>query len=455
MAYIGSTPTSQNFTSGTDYFSGTGSQTAFTLTRTVNSVNDIEVVINNVVQQPSTAYTLSGTTITFTSAPSSGTNNIYVRYLATNMQSFTVPANSITRTQLDSNLQAGFQGRNKIINGSMVVDQRNAGASVTPTTSAVFYITDRFRVDVSQNSKLTTQQNQGSVTPPAGFTNYLGVTSSSAYSVTSSDNFTIRQYIEGYNCADLGWGTADAKTVTLSFWVRSSLTGTLGGSFSNFTYSYPFTYTINSANTWEQKSITVVGPTVGTWTTTNAGSIYLFLGLGVGTASSGTAGSWQNALYLSATGATSVVGTSGATFYITGVQLEEGTTATSFEREIYSTTLQKCQRYYYQQNFSASNYFTTLSAQSGGTGRGKFVDFPVSMRAAPTGSFGTLGNAGLYNSAFSNSSTASSVTFYTTTNSSGISMNVGNTGLMTAGNAVVLDPVITGSSNTVAFTSEL
>ena len=110
MAYIGSTPTSQNFTSGTDYFSGTGSQTAYTLTRTVNSVNDIEVVINNVVQQPSTSYTLSGTTITFTSAPSSGTNNIYVRYLATNMQSFTVPANSIDRNKLSTDLQNALAG---------------------------------------------------------------------------------------------------------------------------------------------------------------------------------------------------------------------------------------------------------------------------------------------------------------------------------------------------------
>jgi hypothetical protein len=214
MAYIGSTPTSQNFTSGTDYFSGTGSQTAYTLTRTVNSVNDIEVVINNVVQQPSTAYTLSGTTITFTSAPSSGTNNIYVRYLATNMQSFTVPANSITRTQLDSNLQAGFQGRNKIINGHMVVDQRNAGASVTPTTTS--YVLDRWLAGLSVTSKFSVQQNAGSVTPPAGFTNYLGVTSLSAYTVGAPEQFGIRQSIEGYNVADLNWGTSNAKTITVS-----------------------------------------------------------------------------------------------------------------------------------------------------------------------------------------------------------------------------------------------
>ena len=346
MAYIGSTPTSQNFTSGTDYFSGTGSQTAFTLTRTVNSVNDIEVVINNVVQQPSTAYTLSGTTITFTSAPSSGTNNIYVRYLATNMQSFTVPANSITRSQLDSNLQAGFQGRNRIINGNFVIDQRNAGASVTPATQQ--YTLDRWAQFLSQSSKLTIQQNAGSVTPPVGFTNYLGITSTSAYSINSTDFFNLYQFIEGYNVADLGWGTSNAKTVTLSFWVRSSLTGTFGGSLMNSANdrSYPFIYTISSANTWEQKSITIAGDTSGTWLTTNGVGLRVQLGLGLGSTLTGPAGAWAGAAYYGANGATSVVGTSGATFYITGVQLEEGTTATSFERETYSVTLQKCQRYY-------------------------------------------------------------------------------------------------------------
>lgn len=157
----------------------------------------------------------------------------------------------------------GFGFKNRILNGNMVLDQRNAGASVTPTNT---YTLDRWRSYDSQNSKFTVQQNAGSVTPPAGFTNYLGVTSSSSYSVVSNDYFSILQRIEGYNVADLGWGTANAKTVTLSFWVRSSLTGTFGGSFTNggFTRSYPFSYTISAANTWEQKSITVAGDTTGT-----------------------------------------------------------------------------------------------------------------------------------------------------------------------------------------------
>lgn len=342
MAYIGSTPTSQNFTSGTDYFSGTGSQTAFTLTRTVNSVNDIEVVINNVVQQPSTAYTLSGTTITFTSAPSSGTNNIYVRYLATNMQSFTVPANSISHTHLDSNLQAGFQGRNKIINGSMVVDQRNAGASVSSGGS---FPVDRFYITETTSATFTAQR---STTAPVGFTNSLLFTVGTGASAGASEQVQVRQQIEGYNISDLAWGTANAKTVTLSFQARASIAGTYCVFLqdTNATLSYVAEYTISSANTWEQKSVTITGPTTGTFDTTNSTGVMIAWDLGSGSNFNATAGVWQSAVSARrTTNQTNLVGTSGATFYITGVQLEEGTTATSFEREAYSVTLDKCKRY--------------------------------------------------------------------------------------------------------------
>jgi hypothetical protein len=242
----------------------------------------------------------------------------------------------------------------------MVIDQRNAGASVTPTTSAVGYAVDRTPCSVSQNSKLTVQQNAGSVTPPTGFVNYLGVTSSSAYSILTSDFFNLAQNIEGFNVADLAWGTASAATVTLSFWVRSSLTGTFGGSLRNSAgnRSYPFSYTISTANTWEQKSITIAGDTSGTWLTTNGTGITVSIGLGVGSTYSGTAGAWAGANYASATGATSVVGTNGATFYITGVQLEKGSTATSFDYRPYGTELQLCQRYY--QGLSSSTVFSVL-----------------------------------------------------------------------------------------------
>jgi hypothetical protein len=292
----------------------------------------------------------------------------------------TATINSMTPTA--DSLQ-GF--RNRIINGDMRIDQRNAGASVTPTSGQ--YLVDRWLAGVTQASKFSVQQNAGSVTPPAGFTNYLGVTSLSAYSIVSSDIFFIAQRIEGLNCADLAWGTANAKTVTLSFWVRSSLTGTFGGSLANSgsTRSYPFTYTISAANTWEQKSVTIAGDTSGTWLTTNGIGINVHFSLGSGSTYSGTAGAWAAANYTSATGATSVVGTNAATFYITGVQLEVGSVATPFERRPYGTELSLCQRYYYKQfGGTSSIYIGGVGLVVSTTALQTVVPFPTQMRIAPT-----------------------------------------------------------------------
>jgi hypothetical protein len=235
--------------------------------------------------------------------------------------------------------------KNRIINGAMVIDQRNAGASVTPTNGQ--YTVDRWQAVLSQASKFSVQQNAGSVTLPAGFTNYLGITSTSAYTVGSSELFNLVHSIEAFNFNDFDWGTANAKTVTISFWVRSSLTGTFGGALNNGSANrfYPFSYTISAANTWEQKSVTIAGDTSGTWAGTNGAGLQIRFGLGVGSTVSGTAGSWSGSTYYSTTGATSVVGTNGATFYITGVQLEVGSSATGFEYVNYQTSLANCQRY--------------------------------------------------------------------------------------------------------------
>jgi hypothetical protein len=269
--------------------------------------------------------------------------------------------------------------RNRIINGAMVIDQRNAGASGT----ASGYTVDRWGFTATQASKFTWQQNAGSVTPPTGFTNYLGFTSSSAYSVLSTDTFLTHQPIEGYNVADLGWGTANAKTVTVSFWVRSSLTGTFGGALVNSAAdrSYPFSYSIPTANTWTSISVTVAGDTSGTWLTTNGIGMYVRFGLGSGTTYSGTSGAWATGNYVQPTGTVSVVGTSSATFYITGVQLEVGSNATSFEYRPYGTELALCQRYYWQSNnpvFTTGVYRTTTVCENGR------LNLPVTMRAAPT-----------------------------------------------------------------------
>jgi len=270
--------------------------------------------------------------------------------------------------QFNSASSMGF--KNRIINSAMVIDQRNAGASVTPTTDNT-YTLDRYITALSQSSKFSVQQNAGSVTPPAGFNNYLGVTSLSAYSVLAGDYFAIQQRIEGFNTLDFGWGAAGASTVTLSFWVRSSLTSTFGGCLANsaFNRSYPFSYTISSANTWEQKTITVAGDTSGTWLKTNGIGIRVNFALGYGaTYGNGTAGAWVGSDLESVTGATSVVGTNGATWYVTGVQLEKGSTATSFDYRPYGTELALCQRY-----FEKSFDIGTAVAQNSGTYNGTAV----------------------------------------------------------------------------------
>lgn len=286
--------------------------------------------------------------------------------------------------------------RNRIINGGMVIDQRNAGASVTNTTSQSF-VTDRFSIYGAVSSKFTGQQNAGSVTPPAGFTNYLGCTSSSAYSVGSGDSFSIYHNIEGFNLADFAWGTASAQSATMSFWVRSSLTGTFAVTLRNNaqTRSYPATYTISAANTWEYKTFVIPGETSGAWVTNNGLGVAVIFNLGAGSAASTTANAWASANYVSATGAVSVVGTSGATFYITGVQLEAGSVATPFERRAYGAELMMAQRYYWQgiPRGVAGGLIATANCQS------RYgIRLPQEMRATPTvGSIGTFGIDDYYN----------------------------------------------------------
>ena len=275
---------------------------------------------------------------------------------------------------------SNMAGRNRIINGGMVIDQRNAGAAVTLTNQG--YGLDRWTTWFSQTGKYTAQQNQGSVTPPVGFVNYHGITSSSAYTVTSTDYFHIAQKVEGYNIADLNWGTANAKTITVSFWVRSSLTGDFGILLRNGAGSHVYgtTYAISSANTWERKTITIVGPTIGTWDSTNGNGIFVIFGLGHGSFQTVSAnGSWLNEGKLGASGATSVVGTSGATFYITGVQLEEGSVATPFEHRQYGQELALCQRYY-------QVFKHRIEDDVASNGKIYFggASFPTQMRATPT-----------------------------------------------------------------------
>jgi len=364
-----------------------------------------------------------------------GTNGI-----TTPMYNGSITANAVTPS---------VNMKNRIINGAMVIDQRNAGASVTPTTGT--YSLDRWFSQASQSSKFSLQQNAGSVTPPTGFVNYLGFTSLSAYTVGANEVFNILQRIEGYNVADLGWGTANAKTVTLSFWVRSSLTGTFGGAIKNSASdrSYPFSYTISSANTWEQKSITVAGDTTGTWLTTTGIGIGLIFSCGTGSTLSGTAGAWAGANYSSATGATSVVGTNGATFYITGVQLEVGSTATSFDYRPYGTELALCQRYYYL-HAKGSGFSIGVGSQYNASNGSIPVFFKQPMRTVPT--LSVTSGSNYYIGYYNGTNATSSAPDLNASSTEMVGLLATNTAA-TAGNA--LDFRTNNASSFVAFQAEL
>jgi hypothetical protein len=290
----------------------------------------------------------------------------------------TATINSMTPTA--DSLQ-GF--RNRIINGAMVIDQRNAGASVTLDSNGVYPV-DRWRCDENTDGAATGEQVQD---VPTGFVNSLKITTTTADGSLSSNQYmAANQFIEGFNTDDLMWGTANAKTITLSFWVRSSLTGTFAAGIDNNAgdRSYVFNYTISSANTFEYKTVTIAGDTSGTWLTNNQRGLGLRFALGAGTNFDGTVGSWQAGSKFSSSGAVSVIGTLNATWYITGVQLEVGSVATPFERRDYGRELMLCQRYFQTLVVSTGSaaYLSSFVATS--TTEGLGVTFlPVPMRAAP------------------------------------------------------------------------
>ena len=299
--------------------------------------------------------------------------------------------NAVDIAQIGSN---NVTFRNRIINGACVIDQRNAGAALTVNSGTDFFPVDRFlAVGTAASGVFTVQRSS---TAPTGFINsILATVTTTDASLAATDQYYVSQIIEGLNVADLAWGTASAATVTLSFWVYSSLTGTFGGAVRNSAAnrSYPFTYTISSANTWEQKSVTIAGDTTGTWLTTNGKGLDITWTLGLGSTFSGTAGVWAGANYKGASGVTNVMATNGATFYITGVQLEAGTTASPFEYRQYGTELALCQRYFsmsYPQGTAPATATTSglvgAAAQfaSGAGGSLASISYPVQMRSTPT-----------------------------------------------------------------------
>lgn len=284
---------------------------------------------------------------------------------------------------------SGFGFKNRIINGDMRIDQRNFGASGTVSSSQA-YTVDRW---VAQNYTDGTMTYQRVTDAPVGFTHSLKFTTTATDTSLAAGQYAFTlQKIEGYNVADLAFGTSAAKTLTASFWVKSSLTGSFSGVLVNLNFdrSYAYSYTINAANTWEYKTVVIPGCTTGTWQTDNNGSFQFLFGLGCGSTYTGSAGSWVSTGLLAATGQVNVLATSGATWQITGVQLENSPTATAFDYHAIGLDLYLCKRYFQR---SPSEGRPVGSMNGSTTGLYGFV-WEVEMRSAPSIQFYGGGTAG-------------------------------------------------------------
>ena len=345
--------------------------------------------------------------------------------IGTNVQAYdaqldTLAAASANRATFVASDQ-GFGFRNRIINGDMRIDQRNAGALVTSVVNGS-YTLDRF-IYYHDVGTLNVKQNLNAVTPPAGFANYFGLTVTGTASPAAANYNSLQHLIEGFNIVDLAWGTASASAVTLSFWVRSSVTGTFGGAFLNSAgnYGYGFTYSIPTANTWTLITVTIPGPTAGSWEITNGRGIAVIWDLGNGSNIRSSAGSWQAANVQGVTGAVNLFATSGATFYITGVQLEAGSVASPFERRDYGRELMMCQRYY---THISGNVNIGTACQVSNTSVTGYIPLPVTMRSGTPTVTGVLATTDTFS--YNTGATVTGATL--TQNGVGISASTANVG---------------------------
>jgi len=274
----------------------------------------------------------------------------------------------------------GFAFRNRIINGDMRVSQRFGASIVTNSTG---YSVDRWATPLAGNGRYSAQQ---STIAPDGFTNSLVHTVTTAVTPAAGDVYQLVQHIEGNNIYDFGWGSSSAKTATISFWVRSSIAGV----YSLFIYnsggsrSYVTTYTINAANTWEQKSIVIPGDTTGTWLTNNGIGIGIGWDLGSGSSYTTASSGWSSNTSFPprrVSGSVNWIANSGATFYLTGVQFELGTVSTPYERRPLDLEQLLCMRYY--QTYHVRKIVAVIYQPNGDT-RHNLFNLPIPMRATPT-----------------------------------------------------------------------
>lgn len=280
-----------------------------------------------------------------------------------------------------------LSNRNLIINGAMQVAQR--GTSFNAPADAGYTLD---RISAFRNGAGVIDIEQSTVAPES-FQYSLKVTVDTADTSLSGTDFGgLRYVVEGYDASRIDFGKSSAKQITLSFYARSSVTGIYSVAFRNSaaSRSYAVDYTIDAVDTWERKEITITADTSGTWVTDSGKGIdlrFCLWGGGYTTAPN----SWTNGNFTGSNNTnTSWIATVGNTFYITGIQLEVGDTATEFEHpRSYGDELAKCQRYYYrfthptQTGYWIDGY-TTIAGYIN-----NFSTFPVTMRASPTSSFGT------------------------------------------------------------------
>ena len=283
-----------------------------------------------------------------------------------------------------------LSNRNLIQNGDQRIDQRNNGSAVTGSGD---FPVDRFSLSQAGGGAYSAQRVTDA---PTGFQYSTKITTTTAdSSITGSERLLYITRLEGQNTAFLEFGTANAKTITLSFYVKSSVTGTFSGAIQNGASdrSYPYNYTINTADTWEYKTVTITGDTTGTWATDNTKSHQVIWSLGNSSDRAATVNAWGDGQkWGSTTGTANTLGTLNATWFITGVQLEVGEKATPFEHRSFGDELAKCQRYYSQSytygttagtaadgGAVMSSAYAAISYATAGT-----AFFPQPMRAAPS-----------------------------------------------------------------------
>jgi hypothetical protein len=291
-----------------------------------------------------------------------------------------------------ANITNNLSNRNLIINGSQTIDQRNAGSNVT---AHLAYVTDRFRIikDTSSGSFTAARSTDA----PSGFTNSFLFTTGTAYTPSASENNFIKYVIEGNDSAQLYFGNSGAKTITLSFYVKSSLTGNFAAMIGNgaSNRSFPFLYSIGSANTWTRITKTITGDVTGTWATDNTAGVQIAWTLSSGSNFEGTADTWQGSDEFAVSGHVKVTSTAGATFAITGVQFEVGEHATDFEHRSFGDELALCQRYYQRIDGSTVNTIFGVGNVDGSTQGQILVTLGTPLRVKAS-SMETTGSAGDY-----------------------------------------------------------